>query len=65
MAGMSKRHFEGLAKIIAANGTRNTKDPQTALLLVAMDIAAMCANENPQFDRARFMAACGFPNGEA
>lgn len=60
MAGMSKRHFEALARIIAANKTRKIVSAGVALRCVAMDIAAMCANENPQFDRDRFMAACGF-----
>jgi hypothetical protein len=28
--------------------------------LVATDLAATLAHTNPDFDRARFMAACGF-----
>lgn len=28
--------------------------------LVATDLAATLANDNPEFDKARFMKACGF-----
>lgn len=31
-----------------------------AIRLVAIDLASSLAVENPRFDRARFMSACGF-----
>lgn len=65
MAGMSKRHFEALAAIID-NTRQHVEGGYTArgaMLEIAQHVAEVCRNENPQFDRARFMAACGFKEG--
>ena len=67
MAGMSKRHFEGLAKILnrqklradAEAGLQYRLGMRDAVAEIAGNIAHMCLEENPAFDRARFMAACG------
>jgi hypothetical protein len=65
---MQKRHFELVAASIhrsqmASNigGTAAKKEAaRRAIHLVATDIAVSFAHENPNFDKARFMAACGF-----
>jgi hypothetical protein len=65
---MQKRHFELIAasihrSLMASNisGTAAKKEASTrAIRLVATDVAASCAAVNPNFDKARFMAACGF-----
>lgn len=61
MAGMSKRHFEGLARAISEglDNARNGASPTGAVQDVAEGIADLCRKENPQFERRRFLAACG------
>lgn len=57
---MSRKHFEAIAAAIANN--RGTDDPpmvRKALDDVAQDLAAVFAADNPRFDSARFLAACG------
>jgi hypothetical protein len=47
-------HRTGMAMNIGKKGTA-----ESALRLAAIDIAATMANDNPRFDRARFLKACG------
>jgi hypothetical protein len=64
---MQRRHFELIAGSIARSRMAkgligNAKERNAALSgirLVAIDIAATLAHDNPDFDRARFMKACG------
>lgn len=64
---MERRHFELIAgsvgrSLMAKGLIRNAKQRQAALdgiRLVAIDLAATMAAENANFDRARFMKACG------
>ena len=51
--GMSKKHFEALAKHI-----RQILDPHVRLN-AAVAVAAACQEANPKFDYDRFYAACG------
>ena len=50
---MTKQHFEFLASII--NAAHNGVAPEH----LATMAAAYCAKDNPRFDEARFLAACG------
>jgi len=50
---MSRKHFNALAKAIST--IANIPDRGR----VADLIAAVCADANPNFDRRRFLAACG------
>lgn len=67
MAGMSKRHFEALARLtkdtlareVSSRGTLSPWSPVMALEAMAYGLADVCARENPQFDKARFLKACG------
>jgi hypothetical protein len=64
---MERRHFELIAGCVARSRMAksligNAKERTAAIdgiRLVAIDLAATLANENPNFDRARFMRACG------
>ena len=58
---MTRRDFELIAECIKARvmGTRETHS-EDALFLLAQDFADRLRAVNPRFDRARFMAACGF-----
>jgi hypothetical protein len=64
---MQRRHFELIAASIhrsrmAKSLIGNAKERNAAIdgiRLVATDLAASLAATNPDFDRARFMKACG------
>lgn len=66
---LSRKHFKALADIITnaralATDDLVTQDPahvagyRQALAFMERDIADFCADHNPNFDRARFLAAC-------
>jgi hypothetical protein len=65
---MERRHFELIAGCVARSRMAksligNAKERNAALSgirLVATDLAATLAHTNPNFDRARFMKACGY-----
>jgi hypothetical protein len=51
---MTKKHFIALAAITAAISNESTRR------FVAESQANYFASENPNFDRERFLTACGF-----
>lgn len=54
---MTRQHFKAIAAAMAAvKPTRNTAQWDKHVLA----LADMCAQENPRFDRTRFLAACGY-----
>jgi hypothetical protein len=64
---MQRRHFEIIAGSISrsrmateleGNAQKRNAGIQ-GIRLVAIDLAATMAHQNPRFDRARFMEACG------
>jgi hypothetical protein len=65
---MQKRHFDLIAGCVsrsrmATEIERNSQKRDAGLRgirLVAIDLAATLHHQNPKFDRARFMEACGF-----
>ncbi len=60
---MNKKHFIALAAAIkeAYTDCTNPEHKQT-VAFVAGKVARACADENPRFDDARFLAACGITN---
>ena len=65
---MTRRHFNAIAAIIretieAAPLESLTNDEaggrRIAACAIARDLATVCASTNPNFDRARFLSACG------
>lgn len=64
---MQRRHFELIAASVhrsrmasAITGTAKEKAAkESALRLVAIDLASTMRAENPRFDRDRFLTACG------
>lgn len=55
---MTKKHFEALAAIV--NDNRFDGSRKEACESIARDMADLFAEENPRFDRERFLTACGF-----
>lgn len=59
---MSKKHFEALAAALNGVGplSEDTTSKQAIQWLSDVDaVADVCASFNPNFDRARFLQACG------
>lgn len=64
---MSKKHFEALAAAlreqVAAQSTSAALDGNYGCVVAVEDaarrISDVCARFNPNFDRARFLKACG------
>lgn len=64
---MSKKHYVAIAKIIKSqikladfNGeTEDSPAIRLTAINIARDFADFASLDNPEFDRARFLAACG------
>lgn len=54
---MTKKHFEAIAEIIRSDKGMysNAEDMRD---LIARELASFCAQENPWFNRSRFLRAC-------
>ncbi len=56
---LTKKDFMALAKMIYHFDTDGTNSQNNIKDQIAQDIATFCAGQNPRFNRARFLAACG------
>lgn len=56
---MSKKHFEALAAALKAMQPHLTEELIYQWELDCDAVADVCARFNPNFDRARFLTACG------
>ena len=67
---MSKKHFNALAAALRqtrdalnrdhqGDSPDHARDVHRAWRMTCRDVANVCAQTNPRFDRARFLAACG------
>jgi hypothetical protein len=50
---LQRKHFEFIAATIHAMSDKTSAE------VAAHEFATACARENPRFDRARFLKACG------
>lgn len=55
---MSKKDYEAVARIIASY--RKDNGVQDLLEAITHDLKRLFLKDNPRFDCARFLAACGF-----
>jgi hypothetical protein len=53
---MSKKHFKELADMMWRN--RHNMKPET-FRHICDELASFCAKHNPNFDRTKFLEACG------
>jgi len=59
MAGLTRKHFNKLAEILYKNGERVEMERLTGRMVIESigeDIMEWCEQENPNFDRGRFIA---------
>lgn len=56
---MTRKDFEAMAQLIRETYTDST-ETEEALKNLAERMAAMFKRENPRFNRAIFLTACGF-----
>lgn len=66
---MTKKDYEAVAKVIKARkesdfagqgSSFRNNDVLDTLKVVAKDLATLYQADNPQFNRSRFLTACGF-----
>ena len=53
---MSKKHFIKIATLLRVS--KEAFDADYAITLIAENLAEIFAEENPRFDRTRFLEAC-------
>lgn len=59
---VSKKHFETIAaELRAAKELDSNTAARQSVERVAEGLSNIFARENPRFDRARFLKACGLP----
>jgi hypothetical protein len=56
---VTKKHYEAIAAAIRSHAVQGTPDWRDCAEKIAYALAAVFARDNPKFDRARFLKACG------
>jgi len=60
---MTKRHFQQFADMLNVSQEHCSVYPEASPLSIvkhiAIELADICQRDNPRFDRAHFMKACG------
>ncbi len=56
---MSKKHYIEIAQAIKASEVPATAETRKSIAELAKRLANVFAADNPRFDRARFIKACG------
>ena len=57
---MTQKHFVAIAETIRLQYECLDDEERAVLRATAKNLADVCARFNPNFDRARFLTACGF-----
>lgn len=60
---MTRKHFETIAKVVNTEKVFCEENGESTIpiLSLAIGLRVAFAEENPRFDSARFMTACGWP----
>jgi hypothetical protein len=61
MPKFQRRHYEVIAEIFAEDDRQSPLFDSEERLRLAMKFAQVFTRDNPRFDRARFLFACGVP----
>jgi len=56
---MSRKQYRDMAAVIKEVGDYNLDSAEAALEAIASGLATVFVIDNPRFDRARFLEACG------
>jgi hypothetical protein len=56
---MTRKDYVMLAEVIKRNATSSTESSFIDFARMAEDLATELQNDNPRFDRDRFLTACG------
>ena len=60
LMAMTKKHFEAIANAVATTRMQHEGVAAYEVLLdVSQRLAVVCAQENEQFNKAKFLRACG------
>jgi len=56
---MSRKHYVAVAAMLRVHISVSGDQEAAGMREVARSLATLFADDNPRFDRARFLAACG------
>ena len=59
----TRQHYEAIAEIMKINSTKEVCATRLVILDIAEELANYFAQDNPRFDRQKFLEAC-VANGE-
>lgn len=63
---MSKTHYEKIAAVFAGDyATCGTDAERRKVVGLALSLSQVFAQDNPRFDRIRFLSACGLTKDDA
>ena len=61
---MSKKHFKAIAEVFKSEMASASPSEDAVLRRLAGEMARICAATNANFDRERFLTACGLDKVE-
>lgn len=62
---MTRKDSDAIAAVLAGDLACSTPAERWRVQCITHSLADVCAKSNPRFDRARFYAKAGQPNGRA
>lgn len=63
---MSRKHYERIAEVFAGDyASCNTTDERRKVVGLALSLSDVFQQDNPAFDRIRFLKACGLTRNDA
>jgi len=63
---MSRKHYEAIAKVFAGDYATAANDGERRKVVgIALSLSDVFQQDNPRFDRVRFLQACGLTKQDA